>query len=249
MSEIQNKKLGIIGGMGPLASTEFLYTIYQNNIQKNEQQSLDVILFSISSVPDRTGSILKNSEQLFIDALLENCGKINELEVDKIVICCFTSHHFFSFIPQEIRRKIISLVDITHELVAENQQPSLLLASKGSYLKQVFTSGNKYGGVSDKIIIPAPDDQDKIHSMIYDTLKPGHDPVPVIGSIRQLLEKYKVQSCIAGCTEFHLLNKYINEKPHHFKIIDPLQTVAQRLHHYMKSSPDSVGITAGNAIN
>jgi aspartate/glutamate racemase len=50
-------RLGIIGGIGPLASAEFLRTIYRLNAADPEQQAPDCILFSDPSFPDRTACI------------------------------------------------------------------------------------------------------------------------------------------------------------------------------------------------
>ena len=46
---MKEKILGILGGMGPLASTGFLKTIYEQNLGGGPEQNYpDVILHSIS---------------------------------------------------------------------------------------------------------------------------------------------------------------------------------------------------------
>lgn len=56
-----SKTLGILGGMGPLASAEFLRTLYELNITYPEQNSLSCILLSDPTIPDRTQAILDGS--------------------------------------------------------------------------------------------------------------------------------------------------------------------------------------------
>ena len=50
------KLLGILGGMGPLASAEFLKTIYEYGTRDLEQRSPACILYSDPTFPDRTSS-------------------------------------------------------------------------------------------------------------------------------------------------------------------------------------------------
>ncbi len=53
------KRLGILGGMGALASAELLYTVYRLNTTEPEQGSPVCLLYSDPSIPDRTGAILR----------------------------------------------------------------------------------------------------------------------------------------------------------------------------------------------
>jgi aspartate racemase len=230
-----NNKLGILGGMGPLASAEFLQCIYRHNMGACDQDSINIFMHSITSVPDRTKVILANSEELFIDELIKNCTRLSSHNIDKIVICCFTSHCFFNHIPVLIRKKIISLVGIVQQMVVSGSKPSLLLASKGSYQKEVFFKGED--NTSSKfIIVPDTNDQEKVHSLIYDILKCGKDPSLAVQGINDLLEKYKVTSFIAGCTEFHLLNPDLFPG---ITVIDPLRFLAVNLKEYMQKSVTS----------
>ena len=46
--------LGILGGMGPLASAEFVRSVYELNVQTKEQASPVCVLYSDPTIPDRT---------------------------------------------------------------------------------------------------------------------------------------------------------------------------------------------------
>jgi len=50
--------LGIVGGMGPLASAAFLSTLYELTVDGAEQSAPACILLSNPAVPDRTESVL-----------------------------------------------------------------------------------------------------------------------------------------------------------------------------------------------
>ncbi len=102
MSNIRPKMLGILGGMGPLASAEFLKTIYEYNLPlTSEQDTPKVILYSDPSFPDRTELLLKGNEIMLQNILLEVLPRLIDLGVTKIIICCITSHYLLPRLPQD----------------------------------------------------------------------------------------------------------------------------------------------------
>ena len=225
------KKLGILGGMGPLASLAFLNTIYECNRPGSiEQEYPDIILHSLSSIPDRTRSLLSSDEDALAALLIRNLRTLNACGVAKIVICCFTSHALIHRLPPDIKAKVVSLIELAAQELITRRQPSLLLASLGSYQKNVFSSTDDALKAMEYIVLPDEKDKTLIHGLIYDYLKPGVDLSPVYIAVKELLDQYAVTSFIAGCTEFHLLSRYIevNGIPG-ISFIDPLISIARRM--------------------
>ncbi len=219
-----------------MASTAFLKSIYSYNIGNNDEQLYpDVILHSISSVPDRTQSFADNNDGLFLERLLHNLEVLNSTGVNKIVVCCYTSHYVFPRLPSHILNKIISLVDLAaHELI-KKREPSLLLATQGAYQKNLFKNEELCKNAGQYIIEPEDDDKERIHNIIYNKLKKGGDLESVYVDVKDLTGKYNVKSFIAGCTEFHLLVDHIlsNGSPE-IAFIDPLITIAQNLDDFLE---------------
>jgi aspartate racemase len=217
--------LGVLGGMGPVVTAEFLKSIYEYNpfIDK-EQEAPNVIVFSLPSAPDRTGSIDSGKEREFIDFIEVNLEHLNKL-ADCIVIGCCTAHYALPQIPENLKDKLISLIKIADQELQEYNKPTLLLASTGTYQKKLFHEGCT---TADLIISLSESDQKLIHEMIYKVLKRGQDPLSILRDIEALLEKYNSRSYISGCTEFHLLTKSLKLKGiDSIKAIDPLSTIAQ----------------------
>ena len=50
--------IGIIGGMGPMASQLFYKMVTEHTAAERDQDHIDLILLSDASMPDRTGAIL-----------------------------------------------------------------------------------------------------------------------------------------------------------------------------------------------
>lgn len=61
-----------------------------------------------------------------------------------------------------------------------------------------------------------------------------------ISFLDNLLKKYKTNSFIAGCTEIHLITKYlIRQNQQNYDVIDPLLTIAKDLKKFIESHLES----------
>ena len=58
----EKKVLGVIGGMGPIATSYFMELVIKMTDAASDQDHLDMIIYNIPSIPDRTGYILDHSK-------------------------------------------------------------------------------------------------------------------------------------------------------------------------------------------
>lgn len=237
MSNHRPKMLGILGGMGPLASAEFLKTIYEYNLPlKSEQDTPKVILYSDPSFPDRTELLLKGNEIILQNILLEVLPRLIDLGVTKIIICCITYHYFLPRLPQELTQDIISLVDVILNSVLESPQSYLLLCTKGTIQHKIFQNHPLWNNAKKYICLPNLKDRELIHNTIYKIKQQGKI-VQAQDIITHLKLTYKVDALIAGCTELHLLSKstnnIINSNVNNNRVLDPLILIAQKLKQYL----------------
>lgn len=228
----KREMLGVLGGMGPLASAEFLKTIYEYNILgQREQQSPKVIVYSDPTFPDRTEALLRGDDEILLANLTEALYQLCELNVAKIVICCITSHYLLPKLPFELRDRVISLVDIIFKNILERQQKHILICSTGTRKLEIFQNHILWEFAQNYIVLPDESDQDLIHQMIY-YLKIKGEFQKCLSILEDLQSKYNVQNLIAGCTEIHLLNKYlelVSGKQRANVFLDPLTIIAQEL--------------------
>ncbi|MCW5313962.1 amino acid racemase [Nostoc sp. KVJ3] len=242
-----NKKLpilGVLGGMGPVITVEFLKSIYEyNQYIDHEQEAPNVIVFSLPSAPDRTSSINNGNEREFIDFLQLHLENLNKF-VDRIVIGCCTAHYALPYIPEHLTNKVISLIQLADEQLQEHDEPAILLAGTGTYHKRLFQEGCS---AANRIISPSEEEQKLIHEMIFKVLKRGHEPLTILVDIQELLDKYKTRSFISGCTEFHLLAKSLKLNGiDSIKAIDPLTTIAQNFSQLLEQSTYSPNLLIKN---
>src|SRR5215212_9846944 len=198
--------LGILGGMGPLASAEFVKTIYEYNLASREQEMPRCILYSDPSIPDRTEAIQQNRTDMVVNQLQHALTQLAHQDVAGIVTTCITAHYFLPQIHPELRTQMLSLIDIILDTVVSAQAPHLMFCTNGTRKAQIFQRAPRWPEAARFIILPAEDDQNSIHALLYRVKQADTGPER-LADVEQLLAKYRVQGLIAGCTEMHLLTK------------------------------------------
>ena len=89
------KKLGILGGMGPAASNEFVTRLVAKTPATKDQDHIPFVLWSDSTVPDRSTSML-NGDDRPLPYLLAGIQGLKTAGCTTIVIPCNTAHFWFS---------------------------------------------------------------------------------------------------------------------------------------------------------
>src|SRR5437660_9619701 len=218
---------GILGGMGPLASAEFVHTIYQETVRGTDQNSPAVILLSDSSIPDRTEYLLTGREDELLEFFSNSIGQLVSMGATRIVIACFTIHLLIPRLPESWQEKIISLVDLAIESVLQSKRRHLLLCSTGTKKMGLFQSHPLWQKAQNQIVVPDDHDQALIHKMIYE-IKNNEQDAHYIEFTESLLAKYGVDSYLAGCSEVHIIanqHERLRGRARHEFCIDPLSRI------------------------
>lgn len=120
-SEI-HKTIGIIGGMGPQASS-YLYdllikkAIRDFGVEKNEDFP-DIILFSVS-VPDFISN--KENQKRALEILKQKVHDANKLNISCLSIACNTAHLLLPQLQSETTIPFISMIDVVVEQIRKDK--------------------------------------------------------------------------------------------------------------------------------
>jgi aspartate racemase len=223
--------VGVLGGMGPLVSAEFVKTIYEQPFDGPEQNAPHVVLHSDPSMPDRTSAFLNGAADTVLPRFVEALARLDREGVSNIVICCITAHYLLPRLPDALRGRIVSLLDVVAEAVAANPQRHLLLCTTGTRRLGLFEAHPEWPSMKDRLVMPDDADQAEIHRTIYEIKERG-DVQMLTRLVERLLAKYGVESFVAGCTEIHFASKRLGgrrEGDGGFGCVDPLLIVAERV--------------------
>lgn len=197
-------KLGVIGGMGPLA-TQLLYRrIIEKTDAKCDQDHIDMIILSHASVPDRTAAIKSGHTSKVFHALLTDAQMLERNGADAIAIPCNTSHFFWEPLQAELEIPIINMVRETAKRMKHIHPDAKkvgLLATDGTIYTGIYAHECEKLGY--ECINPDEQTQKIVMDIIYNQIKVGKE-----GSMEDFMkiEKYlKYAGCeaaILACTEF-----------------------------------------------
>ena len=221
--------LGIIGGMGPMASAIFYDMISSKTDASCDQENLDLILLSHAGMPDRTRAILSKDEtqieevrsKLYADAMfLQNAG------CTAIAVTCNTAHYFVNMIEGELDIPFIHLIRETAEAVASKfgAKKVAVLATDGTIETRLYQDELSKRGVI--AFTPKAEVQALVMHEIYECIKSGK---PADEEIWQKIETYvKAEGCeaaVLACTELSVVRKELSLGSFYF---DPMDIMAER---------------------
>lgn len=226
----QRKLLGILGGMGPLASAELVTTIYRESRFDREQEAPACVLYSDPSVPDRTSAILAGDVAPVAARLAEGIEALLGMGAHRVVIACVTAHGILPQVPEELRHRVVSIIDLAFDEIEAHPGRFLLLATRGTRAARIFQDHPRWPAVEARVVLPGDEDQQRMHDWLY-RIKQNEPLEPCVEWLHALARAEQVDGLIFGCTELHLLHRVWKPTTNgsELRIVDPLLTVAREL--------------------
>jgi aspartate racemase len=236
--EAETEVLGIVGGLGPLASAEFLKTLYEYGIGENEQDAPVVLMYSDPTFPDRTDSFLAGESEVLLARLIGALQCLSDAGASHFVICCMTIHYLLPRLPANLGARVVSLLDVIFGNLERRPRRHLLICSNGTRRLELFQKHRLWEKHESQIVLPDDDDQDKIHRDLIYPIKKHPDFSRLKLLLDTLLERYEVDSFIAGCSEIHVLAKHVlnGDRARDYTCLDPLAIIAREWHTPLKRS-------------
>lgn len=225
--------LGVLGGMGALASAEFVKTIYEfsGELSAPEQSAPIVLLHSDPTFPDRTEALLNGDTEVLLGRLTEALEHLCVVGASQLVICCMTIHYLLPQLPAALRERIISLSDVIFSSVELLKKKHLVICSNGTVKLGLLQRHPRWEHARNYFIFPSEAEQQQMHELIYE-MKLNRSLLEARLFVESLLARHQVDSFVAACTEIHLLAKQLassNGVQREYGCIDPLTIIARQV--------------------
>lgn len=201
------KKVGIIGGLGPMAMVYFMQLITEMTDAATDQEHIELLVHSKPQTPDRTGYILDNTKENPLPVLAEVGRELVSCGVDFIAIPCITAHFFQKELENQTGCKILHAIEETGAyLKSENVAKAGLMATDGTIQSKLFQQIlTKYGI---ECIVPEKEGQKQVMELIYDNVKAGKSPdMQKFYDVSGELFRKGAQVVLLGCTELSLIKR------------------------------------------
>lgn len=224
------KTIGVLGGMGPMATVNLAQAIVENTLARCDQDHPPVIIDSNTRIADRTAFLLGLSTQDPRPEILAAAARLENAGVACMVMPCNTAHAFYPDIVAATRAEVIHMIEETAKWIATTfptQKKIGVLATQGTYRADVYGRGlAKFGLIQ---IVPDQRGQEEVTRLIYDGIKANNLAYDYTGydqAVARFRAEHNLEVVILGCTELSVAQRL---HPLGGTFVDPLRVIARVL--------------------
>lgn len=139
------KRIGIIGGMGALASCDLYAKIISLTTASRDQEHIPLLIDNNTKVPDRTEFILHGGEDPFLE-LKDSTLRLKNGGCQSIAIACNTAHFWAKRLKKECDVEILHIAKIAVNSILKNYPNAKNVAV-------IATTGTKKAKIYDEILV------------------------------------------------------------------------------------------------
>jgi len=205
------KRLGVLGGMGPAASAEFITRLIQQTPASCDQEHIPFVLWNEPRTPDRSTSI-RNEDDKPLPYLLQGMQVLKAVGCTTIVIPCNTAHFWYDELVK-FKIPILHIVDS----VADSLRDVNVTGTIGVMGTQATVELGLYQYMLNKsgwdCITPTKEEMNNLVQPAIDLIKSGSikEAHPMLMTVVKSLIDRGAKAVVLGCTEIPLAVKETEE--------------------------------------
>lgn len=200
------RRLGILGGMGPLATADFYAKLTRLTLAQSDQEHLSTVIASLPQIPDRTAAIL-GSGRSPLWAMKEALRVLECAQVERVAIPCNTAHFWFDALQSSTHLPLLHIVDaVAAALASRGLGPGSavgLLATDGTLKAEIYQRRLYQLGYA--CVVPTPPRQQSVMDAVR-SVKAGRLDAAA-APLRTAASDLREAGCAAivlACTELPL---------------------------------------------
>jgi len=220
--------IGVLGGMGPMATVSLTQAVVENTQARCDQEHPPMLVDSNTRIADRTAFLLGESDKDPRPELAKSAKRLEEGGAGCIIMPCNTAHAFYDFIAASTTIPVLHMIEETARWITRHypgEKRIGVLATQGTYKAGVYSGGLERFGLSQ--VLPDAAGQQETTRLIYDGIKANnfaYDYTAYEQAITRLKRESGVKVVILGCTELSVAHRL---HPVAGIFVDPLQVVAR----------------------
>ena len=197
----KKKVIGILGGMGPLATADLFRKITEHTAASCDQEHPRVCIDSNTSIADRTAALLHGGADP-VPEMVKSARRLASIGADLLIMPCNTAHNFYDAVAASVSIPVLHMIAITRDaLKARGVKCAGLLATDGTVQTGIYQRTFEGSGI--ELLTPDDADQAAVMDIIYNGVKAGdlaHDAAAFRLACEHLLAR-GAEVLILGCTE------------------------------------------------
>lgn len=205
--KVPEKVLGILGGLGPMATVYFYEMLTRSTKAARDQEHLNIVISSRAATPDRTAFILGRSKDDPFAALSADAARLVAFGAQVIAMPCNTAHYFYDRLQASLPVPLLNMVESTVERAQKDGCRRVgLLATAGTVQTGIYRRACARRGLV--CAVPDAAAQAAVTDVIYNNVKQGK-PADM-AAFGRAVDSLKAQGCeraILGCTELSVVRR------------------------------------------
>jgi aspartate racemase len=195
--------LGVLGGMGPLATVDFFRKLVEETEAQRDQDHIPVIVHSLPSIPCRTTAIMRDGESP-LPLLLDGLARLKQAQVECIAVPCNTAHYWYGDLCKASNVPILHIVDaVRDELERYDVRPQRLglMCTESTLATRIYQ--DRLAGEGYEFFANRPQEREQLVTGAIDLVKQGKPReagLLVEQAVRLLLDR-NVEVPVLACTE------------------------------------------------
>lgn len=218
--------LGVLGGMGPLATLDFLRKVLDATPAQVDQDHVPVVTSSIPQVPDRTAAFRGLGESP-LPALIASGERLKRAGAGLIVIPCNTAHLWFEPLQQALGVPMLHLIDAALDETVALVRPGArvgLLGTAATIESRLYTDRRDDGLTW---LLPTADEMATLVMPGIEAMKAGDmaASTALLQQAARALAGRGAEALLLGCTEIPLV---LNNGNTPVPVVDATAALARR---------------------
>jgi aspartate racemase len=222
-------RIGVVGGMGPMAGVYFQQLIIEATPAHRDQDHFQTVCFTNPHVPERIRSLAEDGGRRYAAAVRATVLLLADAGVTHLVIPCNTAHARLSEIREGVGIEVLDMVELALlDLVRQHGTSHRvgLLATVGTLNERVYPRSPS--GVSIDWLLPDEGDQRTVSEAILAVkANEGQRVARDLLDVARRLVQRGAGVIVVGCTELSLCLDAL--RPAGVPLVDPLRVAARHL--------------------
>ena len=228
MKETSSPLLGVLGGMGPLATVDFLAKLIEETRAERDQDHVPVVAYSVPQIPGRPEAILHGGASP-LPAMLQGVRTLKRAGATAIAIACNTAHYWYDALQSEGGVPILHIADAACDAISQGAgRPRAigLIATRGTVHARFFQERLAARGIA--CLVSTEEEQaalvePAILAVKRHALADAH--ALAVGACAALAQR-GAEAIVMGCTEIPPALEYAGH-PFSARCVDPTRALAR----------------------
>lgn len=195
-----SKVVGVIGGMGPEATVEFLRRIVAETKADKDQDHIRILVDNNPKIPSRYAHLIERTGADPTPVLIEMARGLERQGADFLVVPCNTAHHYLPQIAEAVHIDVLDMVALAIKKLSGRRIGMLAMPAVrkvGLYTQRLNEAGYE-------AVFPQAEDEMRLQSVI-DAVKRAGVTNGHRDSYADVAAALKADAYLIACTELSVL--------------------------------------------